>query len=425
MRPIMGTAPVCDSLQLRHEVFSLHSGKRGFASILVASLLFLSLVASGDLLAGTPPIGAIDTNLVPNASFQGVSGSPGGTGTVNGDVPTLWRAFSQGTGVLNLERLDLAANTLFPGSPPTQAVKISVATFGTDQALDSIFGLFPIQPGLNYDAKVYARSGNADNSSQGFTMSILAYDATVTFTGNAQNVVGNATSTWTQFSASQLTGGAPDRFGKLIFRFTDDAGEDSVILAFPEVQGPPASNTVPNPGFVGNSGGIQGTVTGTVPDNWRAFSVGAGTINLTTVPLAANELFSGSPPTNAMRVQVTGGDGNEGFDHELVRAALHAGYFYRGEVYMRSGNAGMAPQDVSIGMPIFDASGNFTGLAPGTINTTVGPEWSLLASNQFGASTGQTTNLAFRPGTTGDSVFLIAAPRIVDPTGLIFTSSFD
>lgn len=400
-----------------------------FVAGIILALFLADFFVVDSARAGTPPIGEFDSNLVPNASLQGTSGVIAATNsTINGDAPTLWRVFATDGSVVNLERLTLAADTLYPGSPPTQALKFSVATLGADQGLDSIPGFFSIRTGIEYGAQIYARTGNADNSAQAFTMALLIYDSALSFTGHLGNMAASGGASWTPFETTRVTGVAGDLYAKLTIRVVDDGGENSIILGLPTVEGPPAYNTAPNPGFAGNSGATQGNVTGTIPDDWRAFAVGAGSINVTTVPVAAGELFPGSPPTDAVRLQVIGGDnGSEGFDHELVRAALRSDHFYRGEMYMRSGNSDMSPQGVSFGMPIFDAAGNFTGLAPGSFNTSVGPDWSFMSGPQFRANTGETTNLGFRPAADGgEDILLIAAPRIVDPAGwMLFTDGFD
>ena len=92
-------------------------------NILVAA----ALLASAALQAGTLPPG----NIVPNASLRGDYGAVAATNaTITGPVPTLWRAFAAGGAALSLQQMALGANVLFPGSPPTQALKITVSAFG-------------------------------------------------------------------------------------------------------------------------------------------------------------------------------------------------------------------------------------------------------------------------------------------------------
>lgn len=400
------------------------------------ALLLSSIAACGLARASSLASADFDGNLVPNAALRGNFGTiASNPGDVTGNVPTLWRASAYQGATINLERIHLGANDLFPGSPPTEALKISVPTFGTNsnQNVDSSLGFFSVRTGMVYGAQVYVRSGNADNSSQSFDLGLLFYDSTPAFNGHFAALTaigaGTATAGWTKVATPQLTAVDGDHYAKLRFNLIDNGGENSIIIALPTVEGPPVYNIVPNPGFIG-SGGLmeQGNVSGTVPDSWRAFAVGTGSLNVTTVPVAANELYPGSLPTNAVRLAVTGGDAaHEGFDHELIRAALHDDDFYRGEMYVRSGNAGGSAQGVTVAMPIFDATGTFTGMQPGSFTTSVGPEWSFLATPQFRAMAGDTTDMAFRLAADGgDDIILIAAPRIVDPSGwMIFMNGFE
>ena len=429
MRRVLYSAHALGNMNYASDGLAAPMMTRSFVAAIFLALFLTSFCVVGPAKAGTPPIGDFDSNLVPNASLQGTTGVIAATSsTINGDAPTLWRVFATNGSVVNLERLTLAADTLYPGSPPTQALKFSVATFGTDQGLDSIPGFFSIRTGISYGAQIYARSGNSDNSDQPFTLALLIYDSALTFTGHLGTLAENGGASWAPFTTTAVTGVAGDLYAKLTMRVVDNGGENSIIIALPTVEGPPAYNTAPNPGFAGNAGAIQGNVTGTIPDDWRAFAVGAGSINVTTVPVAAGELFPGSPPTDAVPLQVIGGGKwREGFDHEVGPAGLCSDQLYRGEMYMRSGNSDMSAQGVSFGMPIFDAAGNYTGLAPGSFNTTVGPAWSFMSGPQFRANTGETTNLGFRPAADGgEDILLIAAPRIVDPAGwMLFTDGFD
>ncbi len=55
-----------------------------------------------------------------------------------------------------------------------------------------------------------------------------------------------------------------------------------------------------NPGFNGTAGAKSASITGNVPDNWRAFAVPPGSGEIQTVSVAADELFAGSPATNGV-----------------------------------------------------------------------------------------------------------------------------
>ncbi len=389
----------------------------------------LAVCAFGGLVqAGTPGVGEPDPNPIPNSALRGDFGALAfANGTISGDVPTLWRAFAIDGAALNLERMELAANVLFPGSPPTAAVKISVTAFGLDQGFDHAIALFPFREGRSYSARVYLRSGNADNSAQSFNFSMPIFDTQLNFTGrDPASFSASASSSWAAFDSPIVTGQVGDGYAHIALRLNDDGGENSIILALPSVDGAaPVDNLAPNPGFVGSAGLIDGMVTGSVPDDWRAFAVGSESLTVATVPLAAGELYPGSPATNAIRLQVSGGDGTtEGFDHELVRATLQGDQMYWGEVYLRSGNA--SPQGVTLSFPIFDPQGVNTG-APGTTFATVGSDWNLYAGPSFIGTADHTANIGFRlfPDGGEDSI-LIALPRIVGPAGsLIFADGFE
>lgn len=384
------------------------------------------LLTSTALQASTFPTG----NIVPNPSFHGDRGEIAAFGgTVTGTAPTLWRAFAVNGAALSLQRIDLGANTLFPGSPPTQAVKITVSAFGDDQGFDHTPTTFSFLEGNSYSARIYARSGNADSSAQSFNLGMPIFDRTHAYTGrDPANFSASATTTWTAFDSPVATGQAGDAYAQVAIRLNNDGGENSVIVAMPTVLGPAVSNLAPNPGFLGTSGEIQGTVNGSAPGEWRAFAVGAGTLNMSRVALAAGALFPGSLPTQAVRLEVIGGDGaSEGFDHESVRATLSSDYLHWGEFYVRSGNNDMSDQSLFVTMPIFDVGGTYTGQQPGQFAATVGQGWSYVAGPPFTANAGETTDISIRIIPDGGSdVILIASPRIAGPMGpLIFTNGFE
>lgn len=330
---------------------------------------------------------------------------------------------------MSLERIDLPANTLFPGSPPTQAVKITVSAFGTDQGLDHTTAKFSFREGNSHSARIYARSGNADSSNQSFNLGMPIFDDTQAFTGrDPASVNGIAGAAWAAFDSPVVAAQAGDAFAELAIRVHDGGGENSLIVALPSVLGPAVFNLAPNPGFSGTSGQVQGTVNGSVPDNWRAFAVGSGTLNVSTVPLAAGALFPGSLPTRAVRLEVTGGDGaSEGLDHESWRAILSSDYLHWGELYVRSGNSDLSDQSMFVTMPIFDTGGTYTGQQPGQFAATIGPEWAYVAGPPFTANANEATDLSIRViNDGGQDVLLIASPRITGPIGpVIFMDGFE
>lgn len=394
-----------------------------------ASLLILAGILSlASAQAGTPAPGEPDPNLVPNSSLRGSFGAIAvSNATVSGEVPTLWRALAVDGGAMNLERQMLAPDALFPGSPATEAVKISVSSFGLEQVLDHGNAMMPIRPGTSYGARIYVRSGNANSSAQSFSLSMPFFDASLNFLGrDPSNFSASAGSAWAAFDSPVSNALPGEAFAYVALRLIDDGGENSIIIALPSVDGPPIENLAPNPDFSGTSGAVAGMVNGTVPDDWRAFAVSDNSLTVATVPLAAGALYPGSPPTNAVRLQVSGGDGTfEGFDHEGNRVALSSPFQHWGEVYMRSGNA--APQEVAVSFPLFDASGTFTGQSPGAFATAVGTQWSLYAGPAFAGNASLSGNLGFRllPN-GGENSVLIALPRIVGPAGpRVFRDGFE
>lgn len=376
--------------------------------------------------AGTPPPGASDLNLLPNTRFLGGGGAV--EGNVTGQVPAAWRGFAVGGAALDLQADPLAADALYPGSPPTLAMRLAVTTRGADQGFDHSPWLFAVQAGRGYRAGLWVRSGNPGQASQGFTVSMPFFDADLAFTGRdpgAFSGVAGADWTWVEGPLAAAVPG--DAYAQIAIRLADDGGPDVLQVALPRVPGLPVGNEVPNPQFAGTGGAAGGAVTGTVPDAWRAFALGATSLALERVALPAHALFPGAPPASAMRLAVGNGDGSSAaLDHELARARLQPGHLYHAEVFMRSGNAGGAPQQVLVTVPVFDADGNFTGQQPGTFLATVGPDWTLVAGPPFRAAAGTTANLAFRPQADGnDDIVLVAGPRLVGPTEALFGNGFE
>lgn len=80
-----------------------------------------------------------------------------------------------------------------------------------------------------------------------------------------------------------------------------------------------AGNLVQNPNFYGTGGAKADGITGTVPDGWRGFAIDPGTAEIETVPVAADELYPGSPATNAVLLRTTpqgGASGSSAFDKD-------------------------------------------------------------------------------------------------------------
>lgn len=380
-------------------------------------------------LGGTPVSGTDDPNMLPNSSFRGTAGAiedGSGSGTVNGFAPTAWRAFAVGGAELDVDMVPLAADALYPGSPPTNAARIEVVAFGADQGLDHSTHLISLDAGRRYQASMWVRSDNGDGTDQGFSLQSPAFDESLAFTGNDPMFTsGTAGTGWTHVTSPLVTAVAGDHFAHLAVRLGADGGDDSLLIALPEVTGFPVTNITPNPALAGSGGTAAGNVVGMVPDQWRAFAVGGGTVNVTPVPLAADALYPGSPPTQAVEFEVTGSTGaEEGFDHALTLSGLTTGYRHWGEVYIRSGSA--TSQGVTMALPLYDESGTFLGIQPGSLFATVGPEWAFLAGPAFTAEAGQAqVNMAFRlQADGGEDSIVIALPRLVGPDDVIISDRF-
>lgn len=388
------------------------------------ALMLLSSAAA----AGTPTPGEDDPNLVPNALLLGDTGAAGvSNGVVNGLVPTAWRAFAVDGAEVSLDSMALPADTLFPGSPPTTAIRITMVAFGAAQGFDHTNHLISLDTGRFYQPSVWVRSGNSDDSDQTLQINMPLFDQDMNFFGRDPAAFSvQADSSWTQVSSPTGATALPgEAFAHLAFRVGDDGGENSVWIALPEVIGRPVTNVVPNPGLQGNGGVPDGNVIGTVPDRWRAFAVGDGSLSLTSSELAADELYPGSPPTRSIRMDVSGSTAfAEGLDFELDLAALTAGYRHWGEVWVRSGHAG--DQALSIALPLYDEQGVFLGIQPGSMGLDVSPQWTYLAGPGFTGEPGQQVNMAFRLITVGgEGSVVIALPRVVAPADEVFSDRFE
>ena len=148
-----------------------------------------------------------------------------------------------------------------------------------------------------------------------------------------------------------------------------------------------AQNIVPNPSFVGTGGAvvpIAGTVNGTVPDNWRAFAVNGGAIDIEIQTLAADELFAGSPATNAILMRVNAFGADQGFDDDNGRFPLIPGLDYHAELYVKSGNTDSTDQSFNFGFPLFDKNQIYLGIeSGGQLGSIATQEWTLFKGPTF------------------------------------------
>jgi len=178
-------------------------------------------------------------------------------------------------------------------------------------------------------------------------------------------------------------------------------------------------NRLGNPDFEGFFGAKSASVTGDVPDRWRAFALNDSTGEISVVPVAANELYSGSPQTQAVRWSVglrpAGGPGGDmGLDkwNELADP-IQPDRVYRLLVDVKDGGIyGGSPSFVA-GLQLFSGTtyqgGNSYGIDPGPAWETTG-----ITVASRGDSTGISPRFDVGPG-VGRSVLLDNA-RVHDVT---------
>lgn len=97
-----------------------------------------------------------------------------------------------------------------------------------------------------------------------------------------------------------------------------------------------------NASFRGTAGAIEdgsGTVNGAVPPAWRAFAVGGGELDVDIEPLADDELFAGSPATNAVRLELASFGADQSLDHTTYLVSLDANRQYQASVWVLSDNS--------------------------------------------------------------------------------------
>lgn len=406
----------------------------GFRAAAYSMMLCTSLLMVWSAEAGTPAPGQTDPNPVPNEKFSGTAGSAVeiGTGIVNGTPPSLWRAFALDGGELSISTQNLGPGILFPGSPPTTAVEVNLVQFGVSQAFDHAAHVMTLQSNRQYQPSIWVRTANSGDESQAFVVNFPLFNSNLEFLRDPGNIVAVATSQWTRFKVPTPFELMPGEvFGHFqIFPVPDaprgsPTDEDRILVALPEVNAWPVENLMPNPGFVGNDGFVVGNIVGTVPNQWRAFAIGAGQLEITRNAIPPDFFFEGSPATQSVRFEVTGSVApEEGFDIFPVLADLTNDYRHWFEVWIRSGHAG--DQTVSIGVPLFDETGTFTGTAPGSFGGIIGPEWQLIAGPGFNGLDGFKADLQFRLVSDGgvESVEIVL-PRIVGPATRVFLDRFE
>lgn len=157
----------------------------------------------------------------------------------------------------------------------------------------------------------------------------------------------------------------------------------AVVNAAPVCRQETVSNALRNPEFDGTGGAKSANVTGSVPNDWRAFAVSPGTGEIEVQPLAANELYPGSPATHAVRWKIgVGPGGGPGGDSALdkwgsLAEPILPNHVYRLLVDVRDGGTyGGSPAFVAA-LQLFDGSqtyqrGQGYSMDPGAAFETTG-----------------------------------------------------
>lgn len=366
-------------------------------------------------------------NQLPNQLFRGTNGFiEDSVGTVTGVAPTLWRAFAITGGDITTEIITVGENVIFPGSPATNALRMTVNSHGVDQGFDNFGVRFSLVPGRVYSASIYLLTENTGGDPQEVSFGVPIFDAAGDFVSAPGSSLVSATGEWTKFTGPEFTDNG-NNFAEIGFRLSDDGGDDTIVIALPEVEGPPMKNLIPNSGFEGSGGTVVGEVTGPAPDQWRGFAVGGNTINLATVPVAAGELYPGSPATNAVKLTVdTFAGGDAGLDHEGSLFPLFpSGRSQWGEVYLRSANADNSDQVVSVAIPLFKGNLEFVS-QPGSFFATVGPTWGYFGGFSFSDTNATFGQIAFRLIQSGaNNAILIAMPLVNGFDDSVFVDGFE
>ncbi len=194
--------------------------------------------ALGGVYGAGLPAAVAGINRVPNPNFLGTGGLR--TGSATGTVPDQWRTFAVGGGAASTSIVPVAAHELFTGSAPTSAVRLKVTAFGTDQGFDHEPSKFPIVPGEQYHLEFYARTGNADGSSQRFKASFPLFDSAGRYLGREPGTQAGliATSGWQKFVCPAFADPSAT-LAHVAFRVNNDGGENALIVAWPTVGDPP------------------------------------------------------------------------------------------------------------------------------------------------------------------------------------------
>lgn len=175
------------------------------------------------------------------------------------------------------------------------------------------------------------------------------------------------------------------------------------------------SNRIANPTFEG-TGGIQFGTTGPVPDQWRAFAVGGGAAETEIAPVQPDELFTGSPSTRAVRLEVTAFGTDQGFDNDNARFTIIPNETYYLEFYVKTANADGSSQLCRAGFPLFNSSGTYLRDPGRQLNILATSMWQRVVCPTFVDPEATSAHVSFRLiDDDGQNAILIAWPRVDDP----------
>ncbi|GAB4125065.1 MAG: hypothetical protein Tsb0027_23870 [Wenzhouxiangellaceae bacterium] len=179
--------------------------------------------------------GPVLANRLPNPDLAGTDGFV--QGNVSGDVPDDWRAFAIDGASLDINTVPLAASAVFPGSPASNAVDVSVVTGAGFTGFDHEPTQVALTPtGYLFRPRLYMRSSNNNGSAQTVVVNTPVFDSNG-FTGRTPGIFSaNVDNQWRLYvgpTFSELAGTTLN----MAIAVVEDGGEDSVQIAFPTLLG--------------------------------------------------------------------------------------------------------------------------------------------------------------------------------------------
>lgn len=179
--------------------------------------------------------GPVLTNRLPNPDFAGSDGFV--QGNVTGQVPDEWRAFAIDGAGIDVEKVPLAEDAVFPGSPVGTGVEATFNLGSGTAGFDHEPTQVPtVPPGYRFRVAVYMRSGNSDGSDQTVIVNTPVFDGGG-FTGRNPGVFAADVDDEWRLYVGPTFAEQPGTTLNLAIGLDNDAGEDSVQIAFPELLG--------------------------------------------------------------------------------------------------------------------------------------------------------------------------------------------